>query len=609
MLSEIFMMVLITSLAGSALAVLLKIISPVTKKYFGGGWNYYIWLVVLAVLVIPVRVRLPQSAAYKTPVQKQTVQTALQQSEERLQTPPAAGPQATEITQKPVRIPAIIKSAWALAESKMGVLSVVWLLGASFLLLLRLLSYAVFLRKIRRSTVVVSCPEISAFTNRKVIVRSGEGIHSPLLTGIIRPTLLLPERILASKQLNYVLCHEMTHLKRKDVLYKWFAAVVKCIHWFNPIVWSVSQQINIECEISCDLVVVENMNKEEETGYVDTILSLLSAGISKNIPLTTGMTGSKKILKRRFTMIKNKTKISKTAHTVSAVLAVALLLATVFGGGVLANAATGDNTIEVTNNGEKMDLINKPYFKNGEVYLPLRETFEKAGALDSELSYINWDNGKIELCFAYDQEMITIRPYYRIEIGKPELIVRPNEMVGEITRNMPDAPVLKNSVTYIPYSYIEIILNHRTDKLNIDYQVYDHSGSDKTKETISALLRPLTTNEATKLSPDYINEQTACYDTIKNFFNEFEAGKVDAMKQYCSESLILRAFDENSLFGISTGYLGTVYSIYLYPDGKYRVACQLCSDMLQNEKENFEAVMEKQNDGSLLITDISKDAK
>ena len=77
MLSEIFMMVLITSLAGSALAVLLKIISPVTKKYFGGGWNYYIWLVVLAVLVIPVRVRLPQSAAYKTPVQKQTVQTAL----------------------------------------------------------------------------------------------------------------------------------------------------------------------------------------------------------------------------------------------------------------------------------------------------------------------------------------------------------------------------------------------------------------------------------------------------------------------------------------------------------------------------------------------------
>ena len=456
MLSEIFMMVLITSLAGSALAVLLKIISPVTKKYFGGGWNYYIWLVVLAVLVIPVRVRLPQSAAYKTPVQKQTVQTALQQSEESLQTPPSAGPQATEITQKPVRIPAIIKSAWALAESKMGVLSVVWLLGASFLLLLRLLSYAVFLRKIRRSTVVVSCPEISAFTNRKVIVRSGEGIHSPLLTGIIRPMLLLPERILASKQLNYVLCHEVTHLKRKDVLYKWFAAVVKCIHWFNPIVWSVSQQINIECEISCDLVVVENMNKEEEAGYVDTILSLLSAGISKNIPLTTGMTGSKKILKRRFTMIKNKTKISKTAHTVSAVLAVALLLATVFGGGVLANAATGDNTIEVTNNGEKMELINKPYFKNGEVYLPLRETFEKAGALDSELSYINWDNGKIELCFAYDQEMITIRPYYRIEIGKPELIVRPNEMVGEITRDMPDAPVLKNSVTYIPVSYTHL---------------------------------------------------------------------------------------------------------------------------------------------------------
>lgn len=72
------MKVLITSLAESALAMLFKNISPVTKKYFG-GCDYYICLGVLAVLVIPARIRLPQNVACESPVQKQTVQTAVQQ--------------------------------------------------------------------------------------------------------------------------------------------------------------------------------------------------------------------------------------------------------------------------------------------------------------------------------------------------------------------------------------------------------------------------------------------------------------------------------------------------------------------------------------------------
>lgn len=37
--------------------------------------------------------------------------------------------------------------------------------------------------------------------------------------------------------------------------------------------------------------------------------------------------------------------------------------------------------------------------------------------MDSQLSYINWDNGKIEMGIAYDREMVTIQLNYIMKVG------------------------------------------------------------------------------------------------------------------------------------------------------------------------------------------------
>ena len=60
MLSEIFKALLITSLAGSCLAAVITLAKPITKKVFGCSWHYYVWLAVLAVMILPVRFTLPQ---------------------------------------------------------------------------------------------------------------------------------------------------------------------------------------------------------------------------------------------------------------------------------------------------------------------------------------------------------------------------------------------------------------------------------------------------------------------------------------------------------------------------------------------------------------------
>ena len=68
MLEKIFMSIVITSLIGTLLAVVLWLVKPITRKAFSASWNYYIWVCVLAVMIIPLRVTLPDND-HKVPVE------------------------------------------------------------------------------------------------------------------------------------------------------------------------------------------------------------------------------------------------------------------------------------------------------------------------------------------------------------------------------------------------------------------------------------------------------------------------------------------------------------------------------------------------------------
>ena len=111
--------------------------------------------------------------------------------------------------------------------------------------------------------------------------------------------------------------------------------MTKCVHWFNPVVYFISRQINIDCESSCDLSVIKDMSESEKNGYIETILALLSQNNKKAVPLTTGMTGNKKSLRKRFLMIKNKAEVSRKTASISVILAIAVFLGAITVSGVL----------------------------------------------------------------------------------------------------------------------------------------------------------------------------------------------------------------------------------------------------------------------------------
>ena len=489
MIGELFKALLITSLAGSALAVVISLLRPVTKKIFGYSWHYYIWLCVLFVMLMPVRFSVntmpaPNIATQTIQTQQEAVSEQPETTENIVQTAPAQKPQ---LLQKATVI-------WdRIIYNRMNILAYVWIIGAIALMLLNVLRYVRLNIKIRKNGEVISCPETRAYTDRKINVRVWENVASPFMTGIFRPTLILPKTELSEEQLHNILRHEMTHFKRHDILYKWFAEFVKCVHWFNPMAWYVSKQIAAECEISCDMSVTKNMTNSEEMSYISTILSLLPTGKSKQLPLTTQMASSKKFLKRRFVMIKNKKTTSRFMSVLSAVIAVVMLSTTVFASGVLSDLTTDDYTIEITNNGEKIELANKPFIENGEVYVPLREVIDKSFSKDDGVTDIKWNDGTIDVTIAYYQGESGM---YRLKIGSNLLGLKHisfdehDKNFDEIENNvgisqgLKQTPVLKKSTTYIPLrnaSYMLFGFTNRRDENKVPreltYDVYDKSGN------------------------------------------------------------------------------------------------------------------------------------
>lgn len=127
--------------------------------------------------------------------------------------------------------------------------------------------------------------------NLKVMV--SDQITTPLACGVIFPKIILPKcmKLENKEQLNYVLAHELIHIKHFHTLWKCVMLLVLCIHWFNPLVWFMYVLLSRDLEISCDEEVIEMYGETKRSEYASYLINMaeqrsrlnpLSSGFSKN---------------------------------------------------------------------------------------------------------------------------------------------------------------------------------------------------------------------------------------------------------------------------------------------------------------------------------------
>jgi len=119
---------------------------------------------------------------------------------------------------------------------------------------------------------------------RSIQVRHSDRINAPMTYGIWKPVILIPKTIdwQDENRVQYILTHELTHIKRFDVLFKWMLAIALCIHWFNPLVWVMYVLANRDIELSCDETVVLAFGLTAKSDYALTLIGLeeMKSGIS-----------------------------------------------------------------------------------------------------------------------------------------------------------------------------------------------------------------------------------------------------------------------------------------------------------------------------------------
>lgn len=82
-----------------------------------------------------------------------------------------------------------------------------------------------------------------------------EGDFEPGVFGAFRPTVVLPEGMparLSSGEIEAVLLHELTHIKRRDNLVASLHMGLCALFWFYPLVWWLDRRLLAEREEACD---------------------------------------------------------------------------------------------------------------------------------------------------------------------------------------------------------------------------------------------------------------------------------------------------------------------------------------------------------------------
>jgi beta-lactamase regulating signal transducer with metallopeptidase domain len=77
----------------------------------------------------------------------------------------------------------------------------------------------------------------------------------PAVLGWWRPVIVLPLSLIGSAsptQLEHVLLHELTHIKRRDPLWSAFCHAVQIVYWFHPVVWIARRRLATLREMCCD---------------------------------------------------------------------------------------------------------------------------------------------------------------------------------------------------------------------------------------------------------------------------------------------------------------------------------------------------------------------
>ena len=343
------------SLSGSLVILVLLLCGPLLRGRVSRRWQYYVWLIAVFRLLLPLSPEAsPIGTLFREPEAPPAVQAASPYAAETVPARAGTAPKPLPPPQPSVPPPDRAFDGIPPAEA----LALAWLGGALVLMVWRVSAYLHFLRCLRAGRREVSDPallDLLARTGEELKVRRPVELWenplaaSPMLLGLFRPRIVLPSAAVSEADFRCTALHELTHYRRRDLLYKWLVQLTVCLHWWNPLVWVMAREIDRACELACDEAVLRRLKPEERLSYGDALLRALESGGGYRAARGSVSLGeSAELLKERLSAIMNFKKPSRWTALLSLVLAAALTTGAAAAGAYTGPAKRGASPVKGT---------------------------------------------------------------------------------------------------------------------------------------------------------------------------------------------------------------------------------------------------------------------
>lgn len=355
------------SLLGSVLGVVLMGALRLLGRRISRAAGYYLWLLVLLRLCLPMWVDLPipahQNMAATTGVMVMTGQNAATlpaqpPTDQGGQTATPVQP-ATPTDGGETETTVVLAVDWRTVLTAPALWFGLWAIGFVLTLGRYGRSYRRFARLVRRES---RPPAPAALEVLRELDPGGKAalavcpvIPCPMALGLLRPTVVLPEGVEDRGRLEDILRHELTHLRRHDLLYKWCAAVVTSLHWFNPLMPVFRREMARRCELSCDEAAAGELSPAERRRYGETLLSL-AADPPKGL-VVTALCEEKEHLKERLVDLVNGSKKGPAALALTLCLTVLLGSCSMIGGAAMVTPGPEEETEVPSSTSNVDDLL------------------------------------------------------------------------------------------------------------------------------------------------------------------------------------------------------------------------------------------------------------
>lgn len=285
----------------AALALLAA--APRLQKRYGPQWLCRLWVTLAVLLLVPLHALVPQAPAAvsvdTTPLYSRTALS--QEVTER----PADGVPYMVAMEGGYIVPRaelqtghrMVLERLAVGATRLNLLALAWNLGVLAVALYQFGGYAVWRIRVRRTAQPVDPSWRSALPHgacpRMVATPL---VRSPMVAGTLHPVLLTPTGT-APNGADYMLAHELTHIKRHDVAKKLLFTLACAVHWYNPAVWLLAARAGRDIEEACDAETLCGRDAAYRAAYADALLTAVRQ--NRGPALTSGFALNKRQFKQR----------------------------------------------------------------------------------------------------------------------------------------------------------------------------------------------------------------------------------------------------------------------------------------------------------------------